>query len=496
MKSELFLGIDQGTSSTKAILLDGAGTALADFSLAAPELKEDGRSVLQDPSEIFLTVVEILRKAKEWCKGEGHTIRAAGLAFQRSGVLAWDSRSGVSLHPMMTWADTTTYPIIQNLGRGVERISVKTGLPTIPNFAGGKVGVLQKQFLDLFYYVATLDSFVLHKLSGRKIYVTDDTMAARTMLYDLELRSWDQSLCRDFKVDMKRLPRINPSISPFTTFEDVPIVASIGDQQAALIGRLSTGRRPLLNLGSIASLIIDTGSTPICRPGLMTSVLASRLAAGSYVREYRYVTEITSPVTGAVLKEVFTRGWAKDAIEANTLCDTAWQRTPEGRAIAYFVNRRASPPNWPDGVPNTLIPKADADTADRVRAIVENVGNLVIRMLEEFKDKGLLGDPGSYREIDVAGGGSTIDYLLQYIADISDLVLHRLEEKEAGARGAALCAWMGSANQFDASAFNSDEPTRTFTPGNPDRRRRYMMWQRLEQDVLNRSIPPHAKVEE
>ena len=492
--NELFLGVDQGSSSTKGLLVDATGNAVQEFAAAVPERIDNNPCVEQDPEGLLTSVTEVFNRAVAWSNEQGVKIRAAGLAVQRSGVLAWNSIDGRPRHPVITWADTRTAPIIQNFGRGVERISLKTGLPTIPNFAAGKIHLLQRHFLEPSIYVATLDAFLLHRMSGKKVFVTEDTMAARTMLYALTERGWSNDLCRDFEVDPHRLPRINPSLAPHTHYAGVPIVALLGDQQAALIGRSGIKRRPLLNLGTIAALTLDIGCNVVQKTGMMTSVLLSRLIPNSYAREMKFLIETTSPVTGTVLLEPLRREWCKSSKELNAMCERAEQEHLQGRATAYFVNHRHSLPKWEHGVPNVMVSKPDATTADRARAIVENVGNLVVRMLEEFSDKGLLGEvlPS---EIDVAGGGSELGYLLQYISDVSGHILHRLATHEAGSRGAALCAWMSVNNEFEAHQFNQQEPSRSYRCERPERRKRYLMWQRLEQDTLNGALPAHAEVE-
>jgi sugar (pentulose or hexulose) kinase len=141
-----------------------------------------------------------------------------------------------------------------------------------------------------------------------------------------------------------------------------------------------------------------------------------------------------------------------------------------------------------------MVCKPGASVADRTRAVVENVGNHIVKMLSEFSEKGLLGTDGS-AEIDVAGGGSELNFLMQYVADVSGHTLHRLPAREAGARGAALAAWMSTHSQPHAHALNSDAPTKIFTSSNPERRKRYLMWQRMEQDVARNQIPASAEVE-
>jgi glycerol kinase len=495
MKSDLYLGIDQGTSSTKGVLVDGSGASIAEWSAAAPQVRYDDRCVEQDAEQILTSVVEVFAKAQRLAKERNANIRGAGLAVQRSGVLAWQSSDGAPLCPMMTWADTRTYPQIQAFGRGAEIISGKTGIPTIPNFAAGKIHLLQRRFLDPIVHVGTLDSFLLFRLSGGKVFVTEDTMASRTMLYALAERHWSDDLCRQFEVDKKRLPRINPSIAPHTSYDGIPIVATLGDQQAALLGRMNAARRPLLTLGTIASLTVDTGATPTMKPAVKTSVLYSRLLPNAAIRELQFLVEQTSPVTGTVLLEPLRRSWCANTEELQTLCDEAYRANPAGMATAYFVNKQNPTETWPRGIPNVMVCRPGAAIADRARAIVENVGNLIVRVIDEMAEKGLLGDVFP-AHLDLAGGGSELDYLVQYVADVSGHTFHRFATREAGARGAACAAWMSVHGQGTVHGFNTEQPIKVFSCQNPERRKRYLMWQRMEQDVFKNSLPPHAEIEE
>lgn len=494
MATNAYLGIDQGSSSTKAVLIDEMGKSLTSMQFPVPPRHEEGRNVEQDAEALLDSVLLAFKEATVWAAAGGYLIVGAGIAMQRSGVVAWSSRTGKALCPMMTWADTRTHRIIEEIGRGAERISVMTGIPTIAHFAAGKIHLLQRAYLDPINLVGTLDSFIVHRLTNGESFITEDTMAARTMLYALSEKGWSERLCRDFGVDRKRLPVIKPSIAKHCTHQGVPVVALVGDQQAALLGRTRETRRPLLNLGTIASLAVATGSEVVQRTGLMTSVLFSRELPFGGGNEMHYLVETTSPVTGAVLLEPLRRSWASDTDSLDRICKVAAETNPAGLATAYFVNRRPAVPLFSNGVPNVTVCKPGATEADRARAVVENVGNLIVRMLEEFGDKGLLGE-GFPAEIDIAGGGSELDYLMQYIADVSGHVLHRMGEREASARGAALCAWMHTHNSSDISALNQEHSIKTYRCVNPERRRRYMMWQRMEFDVLNQSLPAHAEVE-
>ncbi len=494
MTSPLYLGIDQGSSSTKVVLIDDSGGSVADFQVSVPPRIEVERTVEQDAEGLLSSVVEGILKAKQWAQGNGATIVAAGLAVQRSGVLAWRASDGVPVHPMITWADTRTFPIVQNFGSHVERISELTGLPTIPNFAAGKIHLLQRKFLEPSIKVGTLESFLLYRLSAREVFATEETMAARTMLYAIGTGAWSSQLCSDFRVDVSRLAPIRPSLMNYTTFEGIPIVAVIGDQQAAVLGRPGESGYALLNLGTIASLLVETGERIVQKTGLMTSVLVSREDPQSRSVRKEYLVETTSAITGTVLLEPIRRKWCADSSELQAMCAASYEAHPLGVATAYFVNHRATPPWHPQRTPNVMFCKPGATTADKVRAVVENVGNLIVRMIEEFQDKGLLG-PQENHEIVVTGGGSELDYLLQYISDVCRRTLHRMPTREATARGAALSALVYANNLPTTRAFTKELARKSYSPNTPERRRRYLMWQKMEQDLFNNALPPNVEVE-
>lgn len=494
IKDDLFLGIDQGSSSTKGLLLDQAGEIVAEWTAPVPEINRAGRCVEQDPEGLLASVRQVFDQARQAATEDGRRLRAWGLSVQRSGVLAWHSETGEVLHPMITWADTRTQPAIDAFGRGKERISVQTGLPVLANFAGPKIHLLQHQFLDPKVYVATLDSYLIHMLSDFAVFATEDTMAARTMLYAIQQRGWSEELCKQFQVDRKRLPPISGSLSKHAVVEDIPLTACLGDQQAALLGRYNSAKRPLLNLGTIASLSVATGATIVMKPAIKASVLYSRTLANSLEREVMFVAESTSTFTGTVLLEPLRRQWCADTREMSELCTKAYQAHPAGLATAYWVNKESPSDLWPQGIPNITVCKPGAATMDRVRAVVENVGNVVVRMLEEFAEKGLFGDRFP-AQLDVAGGCSEMDYLMQYIADVSGHTLHKLTSREAGARGAALAARMSVNPDFEVRRLNDAAVSKTYQCQEPDRRKRYLMWQRMEQDALSKRLPAHAELE-
>lgn len=495
MIAELVLGIDQGTSSTKAVVLDTAGDELAHFSIAVTPPEETGRSVLQNVQSIRDSIHEIHRRATDWVNERKRRFRAIGIACQRSGVTAWSAETGESVHPLITWADTSTFRLIENLGTTAIKIADKTGIPTIPNFAAGKIAELQKKYPWPGEKIATLDAFLLYEISGRQSFATEDTMAARTMLYDLRTGQWSDELCRHFSVDIRRLPQIKASVDDFGMLEGVPLKVLIGDQQAALLGRSASQRVPLLNLGTIASLSIPTGDTPVFKPTLMSSVLFSRKTVSpkpGHDRAFAYLSELTSPITGSLLKAVIEeKKLATDLPDLSERCDQSFRM---GRKIVMYSNLgRAHEPAWPKGTPEVLISTAENTADDLARAHVENVGNHLIKMIDQFEEYQLCFQGGG-REIMVAGGGSECRYLLQYVADCSDVTILLLPSREATARGAALATLIRDDEGKDIGAMNNLADVVRFAPADGSRRQKYLKWRRLEQDVLAGRVPPIATV--
>lgn len=492
--TDVFLGVDQGTSSTKSVLISRNGENLFVSRVSAPPVVERERSAEQDSEQILASVIEAFASCLDEARSRNFTISSWGLATQRSGVVSWNKFSGEAVSPLMTWADTSTHAIIDGFGREVDRITEQTGLPTIANFAAPKIFTLQRRFQDASTFVATLDTFLLHRLTNGLRYTTEDTMAARTMLYGIRERSWSDDLCKRFRVDKKRLPEIRASLFCHGVYEGIPLTAMLGDQQAALIASGMSNNQPVLNLGSIGSLVIITGGEIIMKPGLKTSVGYSEQEDDKGERRFVYVSELTYPSLGTSLQGLLNKKWCNTSEEISKMCDSSLVASKESKAYAYWTDRTEFSATWPDGVPNVMLAKPDAQNRDRVRAVIENVGNHIVLMLEEFVEKELL-DTSSNNMIIVSGGVSANDYLLQYVADVSGYSLRRNLDTEATARGAALASMMYTEALTAPASTHQTVPPTIFSPRDPERRDGFMKWQLFRRDVLVGKITTAMTVE-
>lgn len=478
--ARLYLGIDQGSSSTKAVLLSlpegdywnrrDIVSVLDELIIPVPKIIYGDSTAEQNPEALLATINEVIDWGSRRAEELRRPLSAIGLALQRSGVLAWDHMTGQPLTNVITWADTRFKAEIEALKSVAPHIHRLTGLSPLPNFAAPKIAYLQKIYANSSVHVGTLDSFIMFRLSGdAKIFVTEDTMASRTLLYDLKCGGWTQELCRIFNIEQDRLPKIQPSFGEhlkvrLSNQSLVPITALLGDQQAAILGRGlnqgadlgsdvgavacgNTQRGALLNLGTIASLLVNlgercdvvpSGALPQI-PQLKTNVLCSEDFGHSKRR--LFIVEMTSPITGRLLLEPQNRGLCQGLEELQELCEESWEFTPIPLIKPLFedllqsiqieeiptyeaVNTDASREAlklfesldqitlWPEDeldqlFSNQACGEVEISIADQARAVVESVGNVLNIMILIFSKSGLIDgvgrDFGVYSGSDLRG---------------------------------------------------------------------------------------------
>ena len=321
--SEFFLGIDQGTGSTKAVLLDRTGQEVWNGAVPVELPKIDGAKFEQNSESLLRSVIDSFREASTNATKMQGRIVAWGLALQRSGITAWNATTGQIIQNMMTWADTRFKDEVDKLGSRVSRIVDLTGLPVLGNCAAPKIAYLQKHNRVPGVLVGTLDTYILQRLSHGNMTFTEDTMASRTSLYGLKKGNWDSELTRLFDVDERRLAKVVASIHPHLVFQNVPLMAILGDQQAALLGGRSAGGSPVLNLGTIAALVAETHDRVVQKPGLISGVMYSSSAGQKrpgFDREFFYYVEGNSPITGIGLMKA---GNKRTLAELDKACNAA-----------------------------------------------------------------------------------------------------------------------------------------------------------------------------
>eukprot|EP00929_Paragymnodinium_shiwhaense_P067482 TRINITY_DN33961_c0_g1_i1.p1 TRINITY_DN33961_c0_g1~~TRINITY_DN33961_c0_g1_i1.p1 ORF type:complete len:551 (+),score=74.49 TRINITY_DN33961_c0_g1_i1:72-1655(+) len=287
------MAIDQGTSSTRAILFDTSGEAChisqQEFSQHYPF---EGWCE-HDPMEIMASVESTITEALRKAKATSADVLAVGIANQRETTVAWDSQTGKPLYKAIVWMDTRTADICKRLlegAGGLDRFRAITGLPISTYFSAVKimwlienVAAVKEAITRGHCCFGTVDSWLIYNLTGASrggVHATDVTNASRYMLMDLEKLAWSEEICGELGIPISSLPVIRSSAEEFgkvrsgSILAGVPITAALGDQQAALLGEGCLGLGDIKSTyGTCLSIVMSTGHRRVAsRHGLLTTV--------------------------------------------------------------------------------------------------------------------------------------------------------------------------------------------------------------------------------
>ena len=474
MSTGCFIGIDQGSSATKAVVVSTDGQVLFQTRKDLSQPLRDGIRIEHDAEEIFRSVTDVLNESAQAVRGPGVPVLGLGLACQRSSCLAWSSSTGAPLTSVISWRDTRGSEIIERIkdqGPAIHRLS---GLPLTPYYSASKLRWIRDNIAAASQpeaLLGTLSSFLIRRLTGNTEDAIDHTNAARTQLMNIKTLAWDEELLGIFGLTGMRLPKIVPSAHAFgnvhTPAGDIPLLAAIGDQQAALLGLgvLEQGDAGII-YGTGGFLMVNTGAGLVPAPGLMASVHYSN------EKELHYMLEGSVNAVGDALEWTRTNlGLFKDYEEVDDLC---WKAMTH--VVAFIGLNGIGAPHWETDVSSAFHGLGPESTsADMVRAVVEGVVFFIKDIAEEARKNGI--EP---RSIILAGGLSSLTYLSQIQADILKTDVRVSAGREASALGAAFLAGM------QHGAWKADDIRRIASQGelvngeeNPGLEGRYRKWKEL-----------------
>ncbi len=442
------LAIDQGTTSTRSLVLDGEGRLLACSQKEFPQYYPQAGWVEHDLEDIWRDTVTTMREAVE---KSGRRVAAIGIANQRETVALWNRDTGEPVHPAIVWQDRRTAPLCERLrADGLEDlVRARTGLLLDPYFSATKLAWLLDTIPDArrnaergALAFGTIDSFLVWRLTGGRVHATDATNASRTLLFDITRQAWAPELLEIFKIPECILPEVHDSAFPYGTATPdllgtaVPITGLAGDQQAALVGQacLAPGMAKA-TYGTGCFILVNTGAECVPPRAGTLSTVAYRLDGTP-----TYATEGAIFVAGAAVK------WLRDGLKVIA-------RASEAEALAAglddncgvymvpaFVGLGA--PYW-DPHARGLICGLTSDTsvAHLARAALESVAYQTLDLLAALA-AGSGRAPATTLRID--GGMAGNDWFCQFLADILELPVERPSLLEATARGAAFLAGLGA----------------------------------------------------
>jgi len=445
------VAIDQGTTSTRAIVFD---LALALVASAQQEFKQiyPGPGLVEhDPEEIWATTVSTVRDAMAKAGARAADVVALGITNQRETTIVWDRSTGRPIHDAIVWQDRRTAEACARLRRAghEEMVTARTGLLLDPYFSATKVSWLLEhvpgardaaQTGRLAF--GTVDSFLLWRLTGGKVHATDATNAARTLLLDINRGTWDPDLCRIFGVPMSLLPEVRDCAGNFGATEPglfggaINILGIAGDQQAATVGQgcFAPGMMKA-TYGTGCFALLNTGDTPVASKSRLLTTIAYQIGG-----KRTYALEGAIFIAGAAVQ------WLRDALkliskasDVNALANAA-DPAEQVYLVPAFVGLGA--PWWDPQARGAIFGLTrNAGAAELARATLESVGYQTRDLLESMQADW----PGaSDAVLRVDGGMAASDVAMQFLADILAAPVERPAAMETTGLGAAYLAGLAA----------------------------------------------------
>ena len=441
--SDVIFSIDQGTTSSRTIVVGAGGQVLHAAQEEFPQIYPQDGWVEHDPNAIWDTVLRTLTDCKEWCKAEGHTPVAIGITNQRETTLVWDRKTGEPIYNAIVWQDRRTAARCRELAAAmpVEQLQAKTGLLHDPYFSATKIAWIldtvdgaraKGEAGDLCF--GTVDSFLIWKLTEGAVHATDATNASRTNLYNIHDNRWDEELLALFGVPAAGLPEVKDCVDQFGDWEGVPIRGVAGDQQAAGIGQLCFKKGDIKSTyGTGCFVILNTGERCLTSKNKLLSTIAYRINGKT-----TYALEGSIFIAGAGVQ------WLRDEVK---LIDSAseTQAICEGLdsnhgvyLVPAFTGLGA--PHWePDARGAVFGLTRDTGRSHLVRATIESV---VYQTHDLFT--AMAKDGAKPKSLKVDGGMVANDWMVGHLANVLNLPVERPVVLETTAMGAAYLAMIGA----------------------------------------------------
>ncbi|MDI3341016.1 MAG: glycerol kinase GlpK [Sphaerobacter sp.] len=492
------LALDQGTTSSRAILFGHDGRPILTRNQEFPQLYPQPGWVEHAPEDIWNSQLAVAKQVLESGRVALEDVVAIGVTNQRETTLIWERDTGRPVHNAIVWQDRRTAAICDQLRAAgwEQQIRDKTGLVIDPYFSGTKV----KWLLDNVYDVrrraergelafGTVDTYLIWRLTGGKVHVTDYSNASRTLLFNIHTLDWDDDILKEFGIPRALLPEVRPSsevyglTDPSIFGRAIPIAGDAGDQQAATFGQAcyQVGMAKQ-TYGTGSFMLMNIGEQPrASKSGLLTTIAWG--ANGKVI----YALEGSIFITGAAIQ------WLRDSLQiiANAAESEALAAQIDSNNGVYFVPAFVGlgAPYWDAYARGTIVGLTrGAGRAELARAALESVAYQTRDVLEAMQtDTGI-----EFKELRVDGGMVANNFLMQFQADIIGKPVERPEVAETTALGAAYLAGLAVGFWKDEQDIAQNwQLDRRFEPqmAEAERERLYAGWKRAVERA--RDWEPH-----
>ncbi len=483
------LAIDQGTTSSRAIVFD------ADMRVAAVAQEEFTQHfpasgwVEHDADDIWASTAGTCRAAIERANVGPEGIAAIGITNQRETTLLWNRKTGKAIHKAIVWQDRRTSQMCQALREAGHEalVTEQTGLLLDPYFSGTKLAWIldnvegaraAAEAGDLLF--GTVDCFLIWKLTGGRVHATDATNAARTLLYDIRRGQWSAEICEILNIPMHMLPEVKDSAADFGTTRadlfgrEIPILGVAGDQQAATVGQACFAPGMMKSTyGTGCFALLNTGASPVTSTNRLLTTIAYQLDG-----KPTYALEGSIFIAGAVVQ------WLRDGLkiiqEAGQTQGLAEGSDTGQNVIMVPAFTGLGAPYWnADCRGGVFGLTRSTGPAEFSRAALESVGYQTRDLLEAMQADWTA--EGGNQILRVDGGMSASDWTMQFLADIIGAPVDRPQVLETTAMGAAWLAGMKAGIYPDMEGFaQSWALERRFEPamGADLREEKYTAWKR------------------
>lgn len=451
MEKRYILALDQGTTSSRAILFDRAGCIVAAAQKEFTQIYPQPGWVEHDALEIWAAQSQVAREAVAKAGADPREIAALGITNQRETTVVWDRRTGQPVHNAIVWQCRRTAAICDELKAvpGMEEyIRENTGLVIDAYFSATKLKWIldnvegaraRAEAGDLLF--GTVDTWLIWNLTGGKVHVTDYSNASRTMLFNIHTLDWDEKILARLEIPRSMLPEVRPSsaVYGYTALDilgaELPIAGAAGDQQAALFGQTCFQSGMAKNTyGTGCFMLMHTGQKPVpSNNGLLTTI------AWGIGGRVEYALEGSIFIAGAAVQ------WLRDELRivksAGETRELA-EKVPDSNGVYVvpaFVGLGA--PYWDMYARGAIVGLTRGARAEHiVRATLEAIAYQTRDVLEAMQqDAGL-----KLRLLKVDGGAAANDFLMQFQADILDVPVERPQTVETTALGAAYLAGLAA----------------------------------------------------
>ncbi|WP_299413505.1 glycerol kinase GlpK [uncultured Sulfitobacter sp.] len=490
------LAIDQGTTSTRAILFDEALNPVATSQEEFEQIFPQSGWVEHNADDLWATTAGTCRAVIERASIDATNIISIGITNQRETTVVWNRNTGKPIHNAIVWQDRRTADyckVLRDEGHS-EMFADRTGLLIDPYFSATKLKWLLDNVEGARAMAArgellfgTVDTFLIWKLTGGKVHATDATNAARTMLYDIRKGRWSQTICDLFDIPMDILPEVKDSAADFGACRAdlfgraIPICGVAGDQQAATLGQACFEPGMLkATYGTGCFALLNTGHTPVRSNNRLLTTIAYQLDG-----KPTYALEGSIFIAGAVVQ------WLRDGLkmirEASDTQPLAERADPSQSVVLVPAFTGLGAPYWNPECRGAIFGLTrNSGPNELAAAALESVGYQTRDLLEAMQADWTTGDTKAVLRVD--GGMSASDWAMQFLADIIAAPVDRPKVLETTALGVAWLAGMKAgaipAQDEFARQWALD---RQFEPSMPEsvRTQKYAAWQRAVKSTLD-----------